>query len=196
MLRTFALPVLLALAAIAACGGDDDSNSPTPTASPAATSAAATTLPAGAPTAAASDGPTPVPTLPANAVTWTFGAPISGDVPVGLSFPCNVAPGSFQVQLSGVFNDNPVTVLFGGNKTGTLDFSDSNSSLAVNVQYGAASSSVDYSWYGIAGTDGTSGVVTIDANGNGSMGVVVPPSNDPSAATSGIAVTGAWNCSS
>jgi hypothetical protein len=109
---------------------------------------------------------------------------------LSLSSPCTVGPSGFQVQLNGTYNGTPVTLLFGGATTGTLQYNDAKSGVVVDLKYGSDA------WYGLAGSSGASGTVNVGVNGSGSIQVAVPPfKSSPGNASVPVSVAGAWTCS-
>jgi hypothetical protein len=172
MIKTFALLTILALvvAGCLACGSGNDSRTATPTSVP-ATSTSAPSVAAG---------------------NWTISGELVGSMDMQAS-ACQMGPPAgykWGAQLTGTLNGTVIAIFFASSIGGTLDLSLPSIDTLVSVRYGAADA-VEEAWFGLAGSPGMSGSVTVESNGSASMDATLPPSY---VATQPITISGQWTC--
>jgi hypothetical protein len=113
------------------------------------------------------------------------------------SVDCSFTGGSFRATISGMFNGQPfsVFVLHPALSTPAVETNlATDIALSVSVLY--APGTRDYRWAGGGvGQNVGFGPVTLQAKGDGSMNVTLPPSLDSeSAASAELHLAGAWTC--
>jgi hypothetical protein len=177
MARTFALFLtLIALSAFAACGGDDDTDSPTPATDD---------------TAEASDGSSATEPQGTPDVGWTgsVSGGLTGEFTNKLDPQCfTTVEGWYSIVLEGTVNEAPTVVTFFSTGTGTFSVaSPADEAPTVGV---ATGSEPPAEWFVVAGR-GSPGELTIEED-HGSVSATLPLITSGSAEP--LMLTADWTC--
>lgn len=193
MIRAIAIGVIvLSYFAVAACKGDDDTSTATPTAiastiSSAPASATSTTAASPAPTSDATPGGG------LSGEPWTVSGQLSGTAQM-TEVTCDIVQDSYQVNVAGTLDGKYFAVrpVFSTTTDGGINYG-ADSPLFIEVLFGTTTAD-QFHWNNGSGVEG-SGNLSADPTGSGNLNVTVPASlNSPGFATAPITVAGFWTC--
>jgi hypothetical protein len=171
MARVLALLTFLCFAALA-CGGDDDTASPT-----------------SAPDDSGDASGSPSETPPGEAWSGVLSGPLAGEFTGTLAPQCVVDGDIFTVSLQGIVAGDLVVVSILSGGPGVFDMSHpADESPTVDI---ATNGDPPAEWFGIAGAS-TSGDLTLEADGSGTAAVTLP--SIVAGTQPDITLTADWTC--
>jgi hypothetical protein len=143
-----------------------------------------------------SSGPTATPVaLKADSNEWTFSGALSGS-DTDTEAICTETDGVWTVDATGAIASGAFDLVFGAERDGTFDYARTNSGASeIKLRYSPrVQPGNPYGWEASAGDPGTSGTLTIDSRGSGSLHVTLPPSHNSPGLVDPITIDARWVC--